>query len=200
MDHGDKHGWNRYGFDNLAFTRRRIHGSDDEIGVRLAFNRGVGGAHVSFGVIPPHTGAPGIGMHIHRDVPTDTDVEEWYIIIDGEGVMTFSNGDTVHAGPGDMLVVHPGTGHSFQTVGDVPVRLISITPTMYTSDSPVDEPVEFKPRIQVTDVDASMNPNEARCADCDAVWERPPDDRGSNTLPVWAREHECTPAMEGSAR
>ncbi|HWM22206.1 MAG TPA: cupin domain-containing protein [Ilumatobacteraceae bacterium] len=195
MDHGHERGWHRYGFDNQDFDERPIHGSDVPIGVRRAFFRGVGEPHVSFGIIPPNTDAPAIGMHIHRDVPTRTDVEEWYIIVDGRGVMTFSSGDDVEVGPGDMVVIHPGTGHSFQAVGDVPVRLISITPTMYTSATqPNEVDRNFTPRIDVTRADDTMNPLDARCTACGATWTRPSDDRGANTLAPWARDHACKSA------
>jgi mannose-6-phosphate isomerase-like protein (cupin superfamily) len=195
LDHGYERGWRRYGFDNLPFADRAIHGSTVPIGVNRIFHRGRWKAHCSFGIIPPETDEPAIGMHVHRDVPTHTDVEEWYIIIDGTGEMTFSNGDSVEVSAGDMVAVHPGTGHSFRAFGDAPVRLISITPVMYDVDSPADEyPESFAPRVEVLTVDDTMNPMTARCAACGTEWERPDDDRAANTLSVWARDHGCVAA------
>jgi mannose-6-phosphate isomerase-like protein (cupin superfamily) len=192
LDHGYDRGWRRYGFDNLPFVERAIHGSKVPIGVNRIFHRGRWKAHCSFGIIPPNTDEPAIGMHVHRDVPTHTDVEEWYIIIDGRGEMTFSNGDSVDVGAGDLVAVHPGTGHSFRAFGDSPVRLISITPVMYEVDSPTDEyPQSFTPRVEVLTADETMNPTTARCTACGTNWNRPDDDRAANTLPEWAREHDC---------
>lgn len=192
LDHGYERGWRRYGFDNLPFVERAIHGSNVPIGVNRIFHRGRWKAHCSFGIIPPNTDEPAIGMHVHRDVPTQADVEEWYIIVDGHGEMTFSNGESVEVGTGDMVAIHPGTGHSFRAFGDEPVRLISITPLMYDVDSPPDDyPESFAPRIEVDAVDATMNPTVARCSACGSAWERPADDPASNTLPVWARDHHC---------
>jgi mannose-6-phosphate isomerase-like protein (cupin superfamily) len=188
MDHTYERGWHRYGFDNMEFTDRAIHGSDVPISLKLALNRGVFKPHISFAVIEPTETEQTIGMHIHRDLPTNTDVEEWYIIIDGKAVMTFSNGDTVDVGPGDMIATYPGTGHSFRATETV--HLISITPQMFTSRSPVDEaPEKFAPRIYVSAVNDAMNALRAQCTVCGADWVRPDDDKGSNTLPVWARGH-----------
>lgn len=193
-EHGFERGWHRYGFDNLDFRQAAIHGSRIPIGVQEAFDRGPGQAHVSFGVIPPSED-DSIGMHIHRDVPSATDVEEWYIIIDGTGEMTFSNGDRVAVGPGDLVAVYPGTGHAFRATGEAPVRLVSITPVMYTSHRPGEPlPAEFRPQIEVEEADPrSMNPLRARCTACDAAWERPADDPGAASLPEWARDHRCSP-------
>ena len=191
FDHQWERGWQRYGFDNQPFTDRAIHGSDSPITLHLAFNRGVWQPHITFATIPPDTPGQAIGMHVHRDVPSGKDVEEWYIIIDGTGEMTFSNGDVVEAGPGDMLAIWPGTGHSFRAIGG-PVRLVSITPQMFTSkNSRIDEwPEEFTPRIRIVEVDDAMNVLRAVCTDCGAEWVQGEDDRASADLPVWAREHE----------
>lgn len=191
MDHQYQRGWQRYGFDNQPFVERAIHGAATPISIRLAFNRGTWKPHISFATIPPDTPGQAIGMHVHRDVPSGTDVEEWYIVIDGVGEMTFSNGDTVQAGQGDLIAIYPGTGHSFRAI-DGPVRLISITPEMFTYPSPVDVyPDDFSPRIEVTDVDETMNVVRAVCSDCGASWERPDDDRESRGLAAWARDHEA---------
>jgi mannose-6-phosphate isomerase-like protein (cupin superfamily) len=200
IDHHYERGWRRYGFDNVPFTNRAIHGSDIPIAVRNIFNRGYGKAHISFGIISPSDDAA-IGMHIHRDVPTSTDVEEWYIIVDGEGEMTFSNGDVETVGSGDLVAIYPGTGHSFRATGDVPLRLISITPQMYTTKAPVTAlPDEFAPTIAVGEVDDTMNPLNARCRRCGATWCRPADDRPAASLPRWARTHACVPDHEDATK
>ena len=167
MDHGHERGWHRYGFNNQDFDEQahpRIRCADRGAPGVLP---GVGEPHVSFGVIPPNTDSPAIGMHIYRDVPTNTDVEEWYIIVDGEGEMTFSNGDVEKCGPGDLVAIYPGTGHSFRATGEKPLRLISITPLMYTTKNPVTPmPDAFAPTIVVGEVDDTMNPFDATCSCC----------------------------------
>jgi mannose-6-phosphate isomerase-like protein (cupin superfamily) len=200
MDHRYERGWRRYGFDNVPFTDRAIHGSSIPIAVRNIFNRGTGKAHISFGILSPSEDAS-IGMHIHRDVPTNTDVEEWYIIVDGEGEMTFSNGDVEKVGPGDLVAIYPGTGHSFRATGKVPLRLISITPEMYTTKHPVTPtPDAFAPTIVVGAVDDTMNPLDATCRRCGATWSRPADDRSAASLPKWARTHGCVPGHEDATK
>lgn len=196
IDHCYERGWRRYGFDNVPFTDRCIHGSDIPIAVRNIFNRGYGKPHISFGILHPSEDAA-IGMHIHRDVPSNTDVEEWYIIVDGEGEMTFSNGDIETVGSGDLVAIYPGTGHSFRATGDIPLRLISITPQMYTSKAPVTPmPEAFAPTIVVGEVDDAMNPFDATCRRCGATWSRSADDRSAASLPKWARTHACVPDHE----
>lgn len=193
MDHAYERGWVRYRFSEIDFETRTIHGSSVPIRVKNLFNRGPGRAHISAGEVPRDpTDAEAIGMHIHRDVPTGTDVEEWYIVISGEGIMTFSNGDEVPVGPGDFVVAYPGTGHSFRTVSEDPVRLISITPVMYTNATPVTRyPDGFDPSIEVGEVNEVMNPINARCAACGEEWQRHPDDDASTGLASWAGSHEC---------
>ena len=200
IDHRYERGWRRYGFDNVPFTDRCIHGSDIPIAVRNIFNRGYGEAHISFGILSPSEDAA-IGMHIHRDVPTNTNVEEWYIIVDGEGEMTFSNGDVETVGSGDLVAIYPGTGHSFRATGSQPLRLISITPEMYTTKNPVTPfPDAFAPTIVVGEVDETMNPYDATCSRCGATWHRPAEDQAVASLPKWARTHACVPANEDATK
>jgi mannose-6-phosphate isomerase-like protein (cupin superfamily) len=199
IDHHYERGWRRYGFDNVPFTNRAIHGSSIPIAVRNIFNRGTGKAHISFGILEPTEDAA-IGMHIHRDVPTNTDVEEWYVIVEGEGEMTFTNGDIERCGPGDLVAIYPGTGHSFRATGQKPLRLISITPEMYTTRNPVTPfPDAFAPAIVVGEVDEAMNPFDATCSRCGATWHRPTGDRSASSLAKWARTHACVPAREDAA-
>ncbi len=132
-------------------------------------------------------------MHMHRDIPTGEDSEEWYIIIDGEAEMTISNGDVVQCKSGDMVAIYPRTGHSFRAVNG-PCRIISITPEMFNymgEPAKTDEfPEKFSPIIEVTEVDpSSMCALKAVCTVCGAEWERPEDDISASSLPVWAREH-----------
>ncbi|MCB1516715.1 MAG: cupin domain-containing protein [Hyphomicrobiaceae bacterium] len=196
IDHHYGRGWRRYGFDNLPFTERCIHGSDVPISVRNIFNRGLGKPHISFATLPPSDDVA-IGMHIHRDVPSGTDVEEWYIVVEGEGEMTFSNGDVETVGAGSLVAIYPGTGHSFRAIGGKPLRLISITPTMYTSKAPITPmPDAFSPTIVVGEVDDAMNPFDATCSRCGATWTRPVDDHSVGSLAKWARSHACVPGDE----
>lgn len=193
MDHQYERGWQRYGFDNQSFHEAAVHGATSPISVALAFNRGVGRPHISFMTIPPDTPGQAIGMHMHRDVPTGGDIENWYIIIDGVGDMTFSNGDVVRCQAGDLITFYPGTGHSFRAVGG-PVRAISVTPEMFTPAPELelktdDYPDEFNPQIRVGDVDSDMCPLAAVCSVCGAEWHRPQDDQEAATLSVWARRH-----------
>lgn len=193
MDHQYERGWQRYGFDNQVFHEAEVHGASSPISVALAFNRGVGKPHISFMTIPADTPGEAIGMHMHRDVPTGRDIENWYIIIEGEGDMTFSNGDVVRCRQGDLIAFYPGTGHSFRALGG-PVRAISVTPEMFTPNPELDlktdeYPGGFSPRIRVGDVDGEMCPLNAVCSVCGAEWVRPAGDLEAATLPVWAREH-----------
>src|SRR5947207_3774512 len=161
-EHGYDRGWHRYGFDTMEFSERTIHGGGADIGISLAFNRGVGKAHIAFGVIYPGRGeTPAIGLHIHRDEPTGEDLEEWYVIVDGEGIQRFTNGDSVKFGRGDLIACYPGTGHSLEATGHKPVKLVSITPKMYTATSrqPVEVlPDPFQPRIHVLTTTEAKNP------------------------------------------
>ncbi|MDR1294466.1 MAG: cupin domain-containing protein [Bifidobacteriaceae bacterium] len=194
MHHQFDRGWQRYGFDNQEFRDAAIHGASWPISLTLAFNRGLWQPHISFSTITPGSPGQAIGMHVHRDVPTGKDVEEWYIIIDGRGEMTFSNGDVVEGGPGDMIAIWPETGHSFRAIGDKPLRMISITPKMFSYPNPEGAhddpwPDEFHPQIKVLDVDEQVVAVNAVCATCGARWERPADDKEAASLPVWARQH-----------
>ena len=194
-DHGYERGWCRYGFDTLDFEPLAIHSGAGELDFTVAFNRGPGKPQICFMIIPPETPQPAVGLHIHRDEPSGEDLEEWYVIIDGTGVMRFSNGDSVSFRPGDLLGVYPGTGHSVVATGDEPVRLLVITPKMWTLEaprSPTTPPETFEPRIRVLTTDEPLNPITAECSVCGARWERSADDQAANGLPVWAVEHECT--------
>ena len=194
-DQGYDRGWYRYGFGTMEFNQRSIHGGGADIGISSAFNRGAGKASIAYGVVYPGASSPPIGMHIHRDEPSGEDLEEWYVIVDGTGVMRFSNGDSVEFGPGDLLACYPGTGHSLEATSDEPVRLLSITPATFTSSSAtvIDVlPERFKPRIEVIAIDSTKNPLSAKCSVCGSTWERPDDDRGANSLPAWSVQHQCT--------
>jgi len=192
IEHDYERGWKRYGFDNLPFITEAIHGSDQKISVYLAFNRGYKKAHISFATVYP-TEVEAIGMHMHRDIPTGEDSEEWYIIIDGEAEMTFSNGDVVKCKSGDMVAIYPRTGHSFRAVGG-PCRIISITPEMFQYMGEAfkadDFPEKFEPKIEVTEVDPdNMCALKAVCTICGAEWQRAENDLSAAALPGWAREH-----------
>ena len=194
MEHQYERGWQRYGFDNSEFTDEKpAHGAQTAIVGGLAFNRGVGKPHATFVTIPPDTPGQGIGLHTHRNLETGKDSEVWYIIIEGRGEMTFTNGDVVECGPGDLITTYPGTGHAFRAVGG-PVKVISITPEMFTYDTEserTDEfPEAFSPVIRIMDFDeGSMCVRSAECAVCGEEWHRPESDPEAATLPPWAREH-----------
>jgi mannose-6-phosphate isomerase-like protein (cupin superfamily) len=188
-------GWTKFSFDETQFRERRVHGSSVPIRVRALFNRGRGLPFVSAGIIPPTIAEPGIGLHVHRDLDRAADVEEWYIVLAGRGVMRFSNGDSVQVGAGDFITTYAGTGHSLQAVGDDQIRMISITPEMFM-DAQVTEvlPARPAPAIDVTAVDtATMGPLSARCSRCGLTWQRPAGSADSNPLADWAQAHGCTP-------
>ena len=130
-------------------------------------------------------------MHIHRSAELGKDVEEWYIIIEGTGVQRFTNGDSVYFGPGDLIAVYPGTGHSLEVTGDQPVKMIGILPEVYTTVNPdaPSWPETWNPRVRALSRSETLNPTTAECSDCGQVWERPEPDSGSNTLAPWADDH-----------
>lgn len=188
-----EHGWTKFSFDEAEFSERRVHGSAVPVRVRTLFNRGRGLPFAAAGIIPPTAAEPGIGLHIHRDLDRGADVEEWYIIVGGRGVMRFSNGDSVEVGPGDFVATYAGTGHSLRAVGDDQIRMISITPEMFF-DTRVTEilPARPAPAIRVTAVDtATMGPVSARCSRCGLTWQRPVGSSDSNALADWALAHGC---------
>lgn len=192
-DPAQSRGWTRYGFDDAEFFLAHVHGSEETMQVAQAFSRGYRRPHVSFGVVPARTTSAPIGMHVHRDMSQDRDVEEWYVIISGRGEMTFSNGDVITVGAGDFVATYPGTGHSFRAAGSEPVRLVAILPEMFTAPEVwSDLPDEFSPRVRVAAVDPStMSPLGAACSECAATWSKPPHDAGSESLAAWARDHDC---------
>lgn len=191
---GHDRGWHRFGFDTLDFTKVRAHSGTVDIDFSAAFDRGTDEPFCAFCVVyPGDSEGPQIGMHMHRGEPSGKDIEEWYIIIDGTGIQRFSNGESVEFGPGDLIATYPGTGRSLEVTGDTPVKLIAIAPKMFTTPFPHDTwPERWEPRINVLTMNDDQNPLTAECTDCGATWEQPEQDSGSNTLPVWAVEHECT--------
>jgi mannose-6-phosphate isomerase-like protein (cupin superfamily) len=196
-------GWQRYSFDTVGFADAYVHGGDVEIPIGMPFNRGAGQPQTFLGVVPPGAGTQPIGMHVHRDLPANTDLEEWWVIIEGEGEMTFSNGDVVALGPGDVVATFPGTGHSFRVTGETPVRLVAFLPKMFTTRTEADRApaAAFAPTIVVEEVDEStLNPTVARCARCDERWNRLDDGLPTSNLPKWAREHASHAATPATAQ
>jgi hypothetical protein len=174
----------------------RAHSGTIDIDFSVAFDRGLDEPFCSFCVVyPGDVEAPQIGMHMHRGEPAGKDIEEWYIIIDGTGIQRFTNGDEVAFGPGDLIATYPGTGRSLEVTGDKPVRLIALAPKMFLTPLPSHDvlPEAWRPRIHVLTMNDDQNPLTARCTDCGATWDRPEYDVGSNTLPIWATQHDCTP-------
>jgi mannose-6-phosphate isomerase-like protein (cupin superfamily) len=194
-DPGYWRGWQRFGFNTMTFTSDRVHGGGADIETSIALDRGVGKPFVAFVVVPPSPGqAPPLGMHVHRSMELGKDVEEWYIIIEGTGIQWFTNGDSVEFGPGDLIAVYPGTGHSLEVIGDKPVKMLGILPEVYmtVNTGQPEWPESWQPRIRVLTTTDGLNPDTVECAECGKTWQRPEDDLGSNTLPAWAAEHECT--------
>jgi mannose-6-phosphate isomerase-like protein (cupin superfamily) len=193
MDHQYERGWQRYGFDNQQFEAKAGHGSKTTISSVLAFNRGLGKPHVTFSLIPPNTTGLGLGLHVHRNLTTGKDAEVWFLIVEGHGEMTFTNGDVVNCGPGDLITSYPGTGHSFRAI-EGSVKVIAIAPEMYTfpDDSETTNfPEDFSPRIRILEFDdGSMCVRHAVCSVCGSEWHRPDYDQEAATLPIWARNHQ----------
>ena len=193
-DPGYERGWQRFGFNTMDFTPVRVHGGGADIEASIAFDRGVGNPFVAFVIIPPGAGQPPLGLHVHRSEALGRDVEEWYVIIEGTGIQRFTNGDSVEFGPGDLIAAYPGTGHSLEVTGEVPVKMLGILPALFEPVNPNHPkwPETWQPSIRVLTVTDQLNPTTAECTDCGKRWEQPPDDFGSHTLGGWAAEHECT--------
>jgi mannose-6-phosphate isomerase-like protein (cupin superfamily) len=196
MDHGYERGWRRYSFDEVSMRLVKAHASDVAIGAAAAFNRGPGELQMSLLELPPHAEGDAIGLHIHRDFPTGRDVEEIYIVVSGDCVMSFSNGDEVTLAPGDVVTSYPGTGHAVRVVGETPVRIVVVVPHAFRSDKALPAvdafPEHFSPRIEVLTCHPSqMTPLEAQCRECGQTWaaglrsEQPPG------LREWASDHRC---------
>lgn len=66
--------------------------------------------------IPPG-GEVGEETHAH--------VEQTLFFQQGEGVATL-DGEASAVGPGDIVVVSPGTRHNFQNTGDAPLKIITV--------------------------------------------------------------------------
>ena len=196
MDQDYERGWRRYSFEAAAMRRVNAHGSDVAIGAAAAFNRGPGALQMSLLELPPHADGDAIGLHIHRDFPTGRDVEEIYIVISGDCVMSFSNGDEVTLGSGDVVTTYPGTGHALRVVGERPVRVVVVVPHAFRSDRPLSAvdsfPEHFNPRIEVlTCHPTRMTPLEARCSECGQTWAADLHDEPSTGLREWVSRHRC---------
>jgi mannose-6-phosphate isomerase-like protein (cupin superfamily) len=63
---------------------------------------------------------PGQGPALHRHPYPET-----WIVRDGRAVF-YADGDEVEAGPGDVLVVGPGTPHRFRNLGPGRLELVCI--------------------------------------------------------------------------
>src|SRR5881398_2970298 len=107
---GYDRGWHRFGFDTMDFQPMRAHSGGSDIDVSLVYDRGAFKPFIAYCVIPPGGETPALGLHVHRDVPTGKDVEEWYLIVEGTGIQRFTNGDSVEFSAGDLLATYPGTG------------------------------------------------------------------------------------------
>lgn len=193
MDQGYERGWRRYSFSETPMAAVKAHGADLVISAAGVINRGVRGLQVSILELPADPSADAIGLHVHRDVPTGREVEEFYIVISGRCRMSFTNGDETDLGPGDVAVTYPGTGHSVRVLGCEPVRAVVMLPegfrTARTPPVTAAHSSEFSPQIAVLEADpAQMTPLRARCGECAALWSL--EDAGVG-LPEWARGHIC---------
>jgi mannose-6-phosphate isomerase-like protein (cupin superfamily) len=75
------------------------------------------GRHLRFlhdDVLPPGTS---IGVHRHQDD------EEYYYILEGQGIMTL-NGQQLPVGPGDITAVFPGGEHGLENAGTSSLRVL----------------------------------------------------------------------------
>lgn len=190
-------GWQGYSFGSATMHEVKAHGAQTAIRAASAFNRGPGRLQMSLLELPAGVAEDSIGLHIHRDFPTGRDVEEIYILVEGEGVMTFSNGDVVSMGPGDFVTTYPGTGHAFRVTGNRTARIVVVVPEAFRSDRPpvpFDEfPDEFAPKIRIVSCHpTSMTPVGAECRVCGEAWSVDGVEIGEESLSQWASQHLCT--------
>jgi len=202
MDQGYERGWRRYSFGETPMTAVNAHGADIVISAGGVINRGPGQLQMSVLELPADSSADAVGLHVHRDVPTGREVEEFYIVISGRCRMSFTNGDETELGPGDVAVTYPGTGHSVRVIGPDPVRLVVMLPESFRTarTPPVADahPSEFSPQIAVLDADpARMTPLRARCSECGTLWSQKDADAA---LPEWAKVHACSASVLQQAR
>jgi mannose-6-phosphate isomerase-like protein (cupin superfamily) len=196
MDQGHELGWRQYSFEEMQMRDIISHGGDIQVHAATPIKRGPGELHISLVELPPHAEGYAIGLHVHRDLPTGKDVEEIFAILEGHGIMTFTNGDTVALSPGDVVTTYPGTGHALRVTGDIRMRLVAVLPHDYrtaASSVPASRfPDRFSPRIQVTSCHSrTMAPLEALCNSCSATWKADSGDEGAINLPQWATAHPC---------
>ena len=76
---------------------------------------GLGGIAVGVSRTPP-----GAGGLVHRH-----SCGEVFVVTEGRGVYTVGDAEII-AEPGDMVVIPPGTWHSFRPDGDVPLRHVAV--------------------------------------------------------------------------
>jgi len=89
----------------------------------------VGADHGGVGVCIIFVDAPpGDGPSLHKHP-----YEEIFITLEGEGTVV-ANERELHVGPGDIVIVPPGTAHAFTNSGSDPLRQIDIhvSPTFST--------------------------------------------------------------------
>jgi mannose-6-phosphate isomerase-like protein (cupin superfamily) len=73
--------------------------------------------------------APGRTTHLHRHVKT----EEIYHITAGTGSMRLAE-EVFAVGPGDTICIPPGTPHSIQNTGDVPLKILCACSPAYAHE------------------------------------------------------------------
>lgn len=73
---------------------------------------------IHWDVIPP---GASIGVHRH-DEP---ELEEWYLCLEGQGVMTL-DGQEIVMKPGDVSVCRTGGSHGLRNIGEKDLRIIVV--------------------------------------------------------------------------
>jgi len=73
-------------------------------------------------VLPP---GASIGDHAHK---SDTAFEEWYLCLEGNGIMTL-DGKAYDMAPGDITVCRANGSHGIRNTGDTDMRILVIAAT-----------------------------------------------------------------------
>lgn len=180
-------GWSHYSPEKLKFREVSLHEGEGLASIAAAFGQGPGKPYMNYLVVPPGTT---VGMHLHRY--DGEEFEEWWVVTDGEGEMTFHNGDTAELAPGDVVVIHRGMAHQAVVKGDRPLRCMVILPHTPARGIVYAQPelqqFETRSNIEITDVNYVGVPLRAVCH-CGAEWTRSEDDPHVYSLPLWARQH-----------
>lgn len=66
---------------------------------------------------------PGDGPQLHRHPYAET-----FVMLEGHARFE-ADGESVEAGPGEIVIVPAGAAHRFENSGDVPLRQVSVHPS-----------------------------------------------------------------------